>query len=65
MATRYEYQVVTAIPENDEWAEQELVQGASSLEDALARAEAPIEHHYPQGTRRYIEVCSHTDWEPL
>jgi len=65
MARHHEYQVVTFIPEDDEWDEQEIVSGPLGLREAEADVLRPIPAHFPEGTKRYIEVRSYTDWERL
>jgi hypothetical protein len=65
MATQHEYQVITVIPEDDEWEEQELVTAARDLETATAMRDAPVAGHLPPTAWRYIEVRSFTDWERL
>lgn len=66
MATHYEYQVVTHVPEDDEWEDQELVSGVLTKEEAMVEVAKPIDRrYYPEGTTCYIEVRSYTDWERL
>jgi hypothetical protein len=65
MGAHHEYQVITVIPEDDEWEAQELVSPARDKEAAIAMQNAPISGTLPHGTSRYIEVRTHTDWERL
>lgn len=65
MARHYEYQVVTVIPEDDEWEEQELVSGAATKEQAIAMRDAPFAGLLPPTCSRYIETRYYTDWERL
>lgn len=65
MGKHYEYQVVTHIPEDDEWADQELVSGALGEEAAKAELARPLSRNYPVGTERYLERRYFTDWERL
>lgn len=67
MPTWSQYRVITAIPETDEWAEQELVSGEEwdHLHEAEAEMALPLPEGYPAATRRYIETRSYSDWEEV
>jgi len=67
MAAHYEYRVVAHIPEDDEWADQEVVSARrhTTTEAAMQEMSRPLKRGYPEGTERYIEVRSYTDWERL
>lgn len=60
-----QYQVVTCIPEDDEWEEQEMVSGVLGLEAAIIERDRPIGPHLPEGTSRYIEVRTVSSWGRL
>ena len=65
MPTWKEDQVVTDIPEDEEWDAQELVMLVSSLKEAEEMVKRPIPDHYPEGSKRYIEFRTYTDWERI
>lgn len=65
MADRLEYRVVTSIPEDDEWAAQELVSTPCELELAQKGIEKGPSPRYPKGTTQYIETRTITEWKRL
>lgn len=65
--TRYEYRVIIYIPQDEEWEEQELIDGQVFVtpgEAEARRGEIDLSS-YSEGTTTYVEVQSYTPWARL
>jgi hypothetical protein len=64
---RRDYRVIISIPEDEEWEEQELIDGQifNHVDDAKERASQIDLGRYSEGTRTYIEYLPRSAWRRL